>query len=264
VHPIERLRLVAHAGGEPPALVAGEAAAALASMAADPAALVTACRRLLDRRPTCGPMWWLAARVLAAADPEAEAWRAARALDRDPTPAALAAALPDDAAVAVLGWPEQVGEALRRRGDLRVLVVDAEGAGGGLAAWLRRSGVDAEVVAEAGLGAAVAASDLVVLEALAAGPPGLVATAGSRAAAAVARAAGTAVWAAAGVGRVLPAPLWSALAARLAAAGPAWDQPEEVVPLALVDRVAGPGGPPVPAAEAVARPDCTAVPELAR
>ncbi|MDQ3978247.1 MAG: hypothetical protein M3314_01670, partial [Actinomycetota bacterium] len=31
------------------------------------ARLVTACRALVARQPTCGPMWWLAARVLSAA-----------------------------------------------------------------------------------------------------------------------------------------------------------------------------------------------------
>ena len=69
MHPIERLRMVARAAGEGPALLAQEAAGALAAFAGDPAGLVTACRRLVDRQPTSGPIWWLSARVLASDDP---------------------------------------------------------------------------------------------------------------------------------------------------------------------------------------------------
>ena len=75
MHPIERLRLVARAGAEGrSALLAREAATALAMFSDDPAGLVTACRRLVDRHPTSGPMWWLAARVLVSSDPGGEAW----------------------------------------------------------------------------------------------------------------------------------------------------------------------------------------------
>ncbi len=58
--------MVARAGGEDPGLVARQAASALAGIAGEPAAVVTACRRLIDRQPSCGPLWWLAARVLTA------------------------------------------------------------------------------------------------------------------------------------------------------------------------------------------------------
>jgi hypothetical protein len=262
MHPIEHLRYVARAVGEGPALLAREAAGALAGFGDDPAGLVIACRRLVDRQPTQGPIWWLAARVLGAAgDPAAEAWRAADALERDPTAEELAGALADDATVCVLGWPEQAAVALRRRGDVRALVVDAGGEGHGLVRRLEAAGVDAVLVEEAGLGAAAAASDVVVLEASALGPDGLVAAAGSRAAAAVARHAGVPVWAVAGVGRVLPEPLWAALVARLNRAGPSWELADEVVPLDLVDVVVGPAGRQTPT-EATRRADCPVVPEL--
>jgi translation initiation factor 2B subunit (eIF-2B alpha/beta/delta family) len=194
-------------------------------------------------------------------DPAAEAWRAADELERDATAGALSAALPDDATVVVLGWPEQTSGALRRRGDVRALVVDAAGEGHGLVRRLEAAGVDARLVEEAGLGAAAAASDLVVLEASALGPGGLVATSGSRAAAAVARHAGVPVWAVAGVGRVLPARLWAALAGRLERAGEPWELVDEIVPLDLVDVVVGPAG-AQPPADAVRRADCPVVPEL--
>lgn len=262
MHPIEQLRWVARAAGEGPALLAREAAGALAAFADDPAGLVTACRRLVDRQPTSGPMWWLAARVLGAPmDAAGEAWAAAGELEDDSTVDELVASLPDDAVVCVLGWPEHGGAALRRRGDLRVLVVDAAGEGHGLARRLLQSGVDADLVAESGLGAAAAGADLVLLEAMAMGPTGFVAIAGSRAAASVARLAGGQVWLSAGVGRVLPGRLWEALAARLERSGEPWESVDEIVPADLVDTVVGPSG-PKPVSEAVRRADCPVAPEL--
>jgi hypothetical protein len=263
MHPMERLRMVARAGDEDPGLVAQEAAAALAACSGDAAALVIGCRRLVDHQPTSGPVWWLAARVLAAADPAAEAWRSATELDDDPTPAACAYHLPEGARVTVVGWPDQVAAALRRRGDCEVLVVDALGAGRPLAGSLRRAGSDVVLVAESGLGSAAAAGDVVLLEARAVGPSGFVATAGSLAAAAVGRASGVPVWVVAGAGRVLPAPLWDALLARLAEGSELWDSAYDVVPLRLADQVVGPAG-PGPAEDAPARADCPPVPELTR
>jgi hypothetical protein len=254
--------MVARAAGEGPALLAQEAAGALAAFGGDPAGLVTACRRLVDRQPTSGPFWWLSARVLAAGDPVDEAWRSADELHADCTPASLSSHLPEGAVVTVLGWPEQVGAALYRRGDVDVLVVDVLGEGHGLVRRLRGAEIDAALVPESGLGAAVASSSLVLLEASALGPTGFVAVAGARAAAAVARHAGTQVWVVAGVGRVLPGPLWTALARRLDDGEP-WDATEEVVPLDLVDQVVGPDG-PLDAADALSRADCPVAPELTR
>lgn len=250
--------MVARVTGEDPGLVAREAAAALAAVSDDPRALVTACRRLVDRQPTSGPVWWLASRVLTAADPRAEAWRAAEELGADPTTGVLAAALPDDAAVVVLGWPEQAAGALRRRGDVQALVIDALGDGLAFSARLDRDGCECVLVPESGLGAAVAASDLVVLDASALGPDGFVAVTGSRAAASVAWTAEIPVWVVAGVGRVLPARLWESMTGALAADDEPWEAAWEVVPLALATMVVGPDGPapatgaPDPATFAVA------------
>jgi hypothetical protein len=263
VHPFERLRMAARAGGEDPGLVARQAASALAAIAGEPAAVVTACRRLVDRQPTCGPLWWLAARVLAAADPSNEAWRAADELRHDPTSRAVADALPEGATVTVLGSPRQAGWALARRGDVQALVVDARGEGGRLLYELDEEGADVAAVAESGLGAAVVASDVVLLEADALGPSGLVAVAGSRAAAAVAVHAGVAVWVVAGVGRVLPEGLWAALGDRLDLVPEPWAQPSERLPIDLVDVIVGPTG-PQSLEEALARAGCVAVPELTR
>jgi hypothetical protein len=255
--------MVARAGGDDPGVVARQAAAALAGIAGEPAAVVTACRRLVDRQPWCAPVWWLAARVLAAADPAPEAWRAADELRHDATPRALADALPDGAIVTVLGSPWQVGAALTRRGDVWSLVVDVRSEGGRLLYELDEAGGDVAAVVESGLGAAVLASTVVVLEADALGFDGLVAVPGSLAAAAVARHAGIPVWAVAGVGRVLPEGLWDALTARLGEAPEPWAAPVEGVPMNLVDVIIGPSG-PESSDEALARAGCVAVPELTR
>ena len=244
MHPIERLRYVARASGAPQAVLVRETAAALGSLAFDPAGLVTACRRVLDRHPASGPA------VVAGGpgahdlgDPDEEGWRCADELDDDPTADELAHALPDDATVCVLGWPELVGEALARRGDVEVLAVDALGEGSGLVRRLRYAGVDATDVPVTGLGAAAAGADLVLLEASATGPDGVVAVAGSRAAAAVARHAGVPVWVVAGLGRRLPAPLFGALLDRVAAehAGEPWESPDELVPV-VAGRPVSPAG----------------------
>lgn len=251
MHPIERLRHVARAEGVGHALLVREAAGALASFGADPAGLVTACRRLVERHPTSGPMWWLASRMLSSTEPVAEAWRAADELDADTTAQLVAHRLPDDATVLLLGWPETAGEAVRRRADLELLVVDADGEGRDFARRLRSAGIDALDVPDAGIGVAAAEADLVLLEASALGPDAFLAPAGARAAASVARQTGTAVWLVAGVGCVLPPALWEAVADRVGAdeAEP-WDRPEEIVPLALVDEVVGPPehGSPCPVA----------------
>ena len=254
--------MVARAAGEGPALLAQEAAGALAAFGDDPPGLVTACRRLVDRQPMSGPFWWLSARVLAAGDPVDEAWRSADELHADCTPLTLSSQLPEGEVVTVVGWPEQVGAALYRRGDVEVLVVDALGEGHGLARRLRAADVDATLVPESGLGAAVSSCTMVLLEASALGPTGFIATPGSHAAAAVAAHLAKPVWVVAGVGRVLPGPLWAALVRRIGDDDP-WDGAEEVVPLDLVDRVVRAEGLLAPA-DALTRAGCPVAPELMR
>jgi len=261
MHPIERLRYVARASGADQAMLVRETAGALAAFADDPAGLVTACRRIVSRHPGSGPLWWLCSRVLTATEPMREAWMASDELDEDRTGGALASALPEDATVCVIGWPDLVGEALRRRGDLDVLVVDALGEGSGLVRVLERSDVAVTDVPVTGTAAAAAAADLVLLEGSAVGPAGALAISGSRAAAAVASTSGTPVWLTAGVGRHVPARIWDCMVQRLDDVCDPWDADEELVPIDLIDRVVGPGGPEDPA-EARKRTDCPIAPEL--
>lgn len=281
MHPMERLRYVARAEGAPAPALIREAAGALASLGGEPAAVVTACRRLVDRHPGLGPMWWLSARVLCSGDPEAEAWQAASELEADQTSSTLAAHLPESASVVVVGWPEQAVGALRQRGDVRALALSDSspmgrptGAGGRLGSGSRPSGaaprrarssrLELVEVPWAGLGSVVATSSLVLLDADAAGPSGLLAEMGSLAAAAAGRALGVTVWAVAGVGRSLPARLWDALLARHESEdGDPWERRLELVPADLVERVVGPGGPEDWSA-AQGRVRCPVAPELLR
>lgn len=263
MHPIERLRMVARTEGAGPGSVALEAAEILTELAGEPAVLVTACRRLLERQPEVGPLWWISSRLLASDDPVAEAGRVAEELDDDPTADVLSSLLPDNARVCVIGWPEHASHAVAGRGDLAVVVVDAGGEGTGLARMLRRGGRDVELAPDIGVAAAVATCDIVLLEAWAVGPAATLAGAGSRAAAAVAAHAGTTVWLAAGAGTVLPGEYWDLLHSGLAADPRPWDAAREPVPLDLLHQVVGPSGPRAPL-EAVADHGCQVVPGLLR
>jgi hypothetical protein len=264
MHPIERLRYVARAEGAEPGLVAKEAAAALAAVAREDAAgVLPACRRLVNRHLTAGPVWWLSARVLSAPDPDREARAAAAELDADTTDACLAEALPDDATVLVIGWPDLTASALRARGDVEALVVDAGGEGTALARRLDNAGNDVIVVPDAGAAAAAATADLVVVEATAAGPSGLLAALGSHAAAAVAAGAGVPVWAVTGMGRVLPDRLWAALLERFDGDDEPWERDYELVPTGVLSAVLGPDGQVAPT-DGLAAASCPAAPELFR
>src|SRR2546430_639967 len=117
MHPIERLRWVARSPEGDASLVAAEAADALAGFADDPAGLVIASRRLIERRPAAGPLWWLASRGLCALDPAFEATDAAADLERDRTPAALAGDLPGGTPPPDRGpWPPPPGRRIDRCG----------------------------------------------------------------------------------------------------------------------------------------------------
>jgi hypothetical protein len=266
VHPIERLRYVARVGGVDQGELVREAAAALGGLHDDVGGLIMSCRRLLTRHPTAGALWFLSARLLSAADPRAEAWQVTEELDGDATSNHLVRLLPEEATITVVGYPELTALGLPKRGDIEVLAIDASGDGQALARRLRNGDVDAVEVPDAGVAAAVATSDVVVLEASClgtstSGTGGFVAPTGSRAAAAVAHHAGVPVWLVAGVGRALPPRFWDAATAQLRGGDEPWEAAEEIVPLDLVDRVVGPDG-GRDGGDLSARADCAPVPEL--
>lgn len=263
MHPIERLRFVARSQGAAPSLLVEESAIALGAFSDDPAGLVAACRRIVDRHLSCGPLWWLCARILCSADPMAEARAAVREIGEDPTPRRLAGALPDDARVVLVGDGEVTLAALARRGDVRAVVVDVDGSAHDVARILGRFDVDATPVHSRAVGSAVIDADVVLVEALAAGPDSALVAAGSRAAAAVARSVGVPVWSVVGAGRLMPLRMWDALLQRWSASVDRFEGPEEELPHELIDRMAGADGPDE-AAVVTARIDCPVAPELFR
>ena len=117
---------MARAGWAPPALLASEAAWALSELAEhEGAAVLPACRRLLDRHPGSGPLWWVAARILTAGDPSAEAERCADELEQDMTAELLAEELSGGRRVVRHGGIGEVASA-----EIVVVQSDAIGAGG--------------------------------------------------------------------------------------------------------------------------------------
>ncbi|MEQ1872987.1 MAG: hypothetical protein ABL953_04605 [Ilumatobacteraceae bacterium] len=209
MHPIERLRYIARSyGGDPRTLVV-ESAAALRGLGADPAGLVVACRRIVERHPTSGPLWWLCAHMLTDTEPFAVARRLAAEIADDTTADQLAEALPLDATVCVVGWSDLISEALLRRDDLSVLAVGSN------------DSVDLVT-------GSVLAADVVLIEALAASPSEMLATPGARAAASIAYCSEIPVWAIVGVGRRIPEAGFVSLVDRIADEGMA-----DVVPLGL-------------------------------
>ena len=262
MHPIEHLRYVARARGADPSSLVRETAHALSSMYADPAGLVVSCRRILERHPGCGPLWWLCARLLTAHDPAEAAWDLADEIDADPTADRVHDALADDATVVTIGWPDLAGQALFRRGDVRVLAVDSRHEASSFVQRLERYDVACEAVQAEAVARAVGAADVVLLEAIATSPDRVVAPIGSAAAAAVAASLGVPVWLVAGVGRRLPGPLLGALVERTDDGEP-WELDTDVLPTGAVTHVVGPDGLRAAAAAAFA-PECPMAPELLR
>ena len=118
-----------------------------------------------------------------------------------------------------------------------MVVADSTPAGRHLVRSLEHAGVDASLAATVeAMEQAVSAAALVVLEARAMGPGGVVVPAGAGALAVAARAAGRPVWLVAGTGRTLPGALFDALAARVAPGS------DELLALDAVDEVAGEDG----------------------
>jgi hypothetical protein len=263
MHPIERLRYVARSHGGDQRMLVRETADAISDLDLDPAGIVVTCRRIVERHPTSGPLWWLCASILASTDPAREAWRLTEYIESDPTPGLLANVLADGVRVCVIGWPDLVGEALIRRGEVTAIVVDSGDFGHRLSRRLSESDVQAELVPAAGIAAAVGASDLVLIDAVAAGPDGALAALGSHAAAAVAYCAEKPVWLVAGRGRRLPAGLWQGMNQRLNDAGPTWERAVEQVPLELFSAVFGHDGLVAAGAEAL-RGECPMTHELLR
>ena len=110
-------------GGGDPVIIVAETVDALIRLCPAPSELVSLCRNLVDRNPTCGPLWWLCAHLLARPESIPGVWRLAEEVERDATPVRLAEELPDGATVMTVGYPAIAARALRRCGNVSVLAV---------------------------------------------------------------------------------------------------------------------------------------------
>ncbi len=245
VHPIEHLRYVARAQGADPASLVEETAHALGSLHFDPSGLVVACRRIVERHPFTGALWWLCANVSTSAEPFEAVWELADEIRSDPTGAELGAALPDDALVATIGDPDVIGDGLIRRGDIRVLAHDAGYTATSFVRRLERHDVDVDPVDSGVAGVVAKHADVVLVEAMAVDPGRAVVPVGSSTIAAAARSWGTEVWLVAGVGRRLPSGFVDAMVAKVEALAEEcdpWDLDVEVLPTEMFTHVVGPHG----------------------
>ena len=266
MHPIEHLRYVARAHGVDPGALVEETAHALGSMHFDPSGLVVAARRIVERHPFTGPLWWLCANVTSSSEPFEAVWELAGRIRSDRTSSELAAALPDECDVVTIGDPSVIGDGLARRGDVRVLALDIDHSATSFIRRLERFDVDYEPVEAGAAGAATRAADVVLIEALAMDADRVVVPSGSSTIAASAATWGTPVWLVAGVGRRLPPGYIDAMVAArdaIAAQQDDWTIDVEVVPARLIDQVVGPHG-SMPMGPPAAKAECPLAAELLR
>ena len=277
MHPIEHLRYVARTHGVDAGALVEETAHALGSLHFDPAGLVVACRRIVERHPFTGPLWWLCANVVTSSEPFDAVWELAERMRDDTTAPRLADALPEPSVadlvdgdedplvdVVTIGDPSVIGSGLARRGDVRVLAVDVDHSATSFVRRLERYGVDYEPIDAGAVGAAVPGVAAVLVEALAVDDRRVVAPIGSSTIAGLGAAFDTPVWLVAGVGRRLPTGYVDAMVERhaeLAADMDPWSVSVEVLPTSLFSHVAGPHG-VVPMGPPAVQAECPLAAEL--
>jgi hypothetical protein len=250
---MERLRYVARSGVGDPATIVAETVDALTHLRPAPSELVALCRNLVERTPSCGPLWWLGARLLGEPGCLDDAWQLADDVVCDPTPQRLAEHVPDDAMVLTVGDPALVAEGLHRHGNVAVLAVTAGEFGAGMVRRMDRADVPVEAVAAEAMLSALRRTDLLLVEADACSVASVVATVGSGLAAVAAAAVDVPVWLVAGRGRRLPAAYVDAIG-RLATGS-------ETFSTEYVSKVVGPQGVTPTSRDALAA-ECPLIPEL--
>ena len=261
MHPIEHLRYVARATGADPVSLVHETSQALRGLRHEPAGLVLTARRIVERHPTCAPLWWLCAQVLVAPDPFDRAEELSLELDADRTTDHLVDALPQDAVMCVVGWSPTALEAIARRGDCSAFVIDSFGTADTAVRVLEQAGCTAEAVSLEHAALAVARSNLVIADALACGPEMFFASAGSYGVAALAHVESVPMWLTARKGTRLPNELWLAMHSRNRDVDQPWRTEVDEIPLALCGTFVGPTGISHVPADAV-RPECPATTEM--
>lgn len=245
MHPIEHLRYLARAGyADAPELVS-ETASALRHLGANPANLLLTCRRIVEKHPTCGPLWWLCAELLTALEPRDTLRRCVDAVREDSTPARLSGHLatrfPDGGTVVVNGWSWEIAVALVQSFGFEVCVVDGDNGADHMVRVLERNEVITHLVDPQRAAAAVGESCAVVVSTAFAAPDGLWSPIGSAQLASTAYCAGIDVIATTPVGTRLPKVFTDAMV-RLVdddTRGEPWHRDIEMIPLGLVTTVVG-------------------------
>lgn len=263
MHPFEHLRYVARSGGADVGALVHETAAALGSMGHDRSNLVIACRRILERHPAVGPLWWLCTEVVLADEPIERAWELVDEFGRDRTARVVAEVLAADSTVATIGWPKVAGDAVMRRGDVTVLCADSGHVASSFMQRLERVDVGCEPVLTESLAVAVRAADVAMVEAVAATDGRFLCPVGSHVLAAVAASVDTPVWIVAGLGRRLPSDYVDAIADRVASSDSTWDVTIDDVPASLITHAASADG-VVPCSRSAWRSDVPVAAELLR
>lgn len=248
MHPIEHLRYLARAGyADAPELVT-ETASALRGLGVGDANFVLTCRRIVERHPTCGPLWWLCAELLTALEPRETLRRCVDRVRGDSTPAHLAGHLasrfPDGGMVVVNGWSWEIALALVQSSGFEVCVIDGDNGADHMVRVLERNEVVAHLVEPQRAAAAVGECGAVLVSSVFAGSDTLWCPIGSAQLAAVAYCSGIDVVATTTVGTRLPKVFTDAII-RLVdddTRGDAWHRDIESLPLGLVTSVVGATG----------------------
>ena len=242
MHPIEHLRYVARATGADPVSLVSETAQALRGLRSEPAGLVLAARRIVERHPTCAPLWWLCASVLAAGEPFEKARELSAQIDADETTNHLVDALPADATVCIVGWNPTALEALARRGDCRAIIVDSFGTGDAAVNALERLDIDVQGVTLERAAIGIQMSDVVIIDALGCGGTEVLSVGGSHAVAALAYCENKLAWTVTRIGTRLPIEFWNAMKLANRDADAPWRSDVDVIPCQLLGRFIGPTG----------------------
>ena len=242
MHPIEHLRYVARATGAGPVSLVVETAQALRGLRSEPAGLVLAARRIVERHPTCAPLWWLCASVLAAADPFEKAQELSDRMDADETTNYLIDTLPADATVCMVGWSPTALEAIARRGDCRAIIVDSFGTGDAAVNALERLDIEVQGVTLEHAAIGVQMSDVVIIDALGCGGTEVLSVGGAHAVAALAYCNNLPAWTVTRLGTRLPIELWNAMKLANRDADAPWRSDVDVIPRQLLGRFIGPTG----------------------
>ena len=242
MHPIEHLRYVARATGADPVSLVVETAQALRGLRSEPAGLVLAARRIVERHPTCAPLWWLCASVLAAADPFEKAQELSDRMDADETTNYLIDTLPADATVCMVGWSPTALEAIARRGDCRAIIVDSFGTGDAAVNALERLDIEVQGVTLEHAAIGVQMSDVVIIDALGCGGTEVLSVGGAHAVAALAYCNNLPAWTVTRLGTRLPIELWNAMKLANRDADAPWRSDVDVIPRQLLGRFIGPTG----------------------